>query len=353
MGWSLPGDRLICLQRDNLKPELFEKIISPSEAWRHAEQDYIFDDSWYHSRYIVMMELKSYGYPPPALHYGTQAKRQLQGMIKCGGVVCLDKYRAPPFNLFWVDDNGALICRDKDAFLFGGERVIKAFNLAVSQRDYRHSGGKPAPTSARQHKGSTTQPVAHDTLNTKSVGRLLAAGGIYNGNVAGFRQTAEQLGGDAPAGYNQVLNDTTKGLAIAGISVAAGLGIGRLNAARETEALSAPLSVKPAALKNFEKAASSPNRNGLTDAGRALQKHGGREGSVYYYSSQKALTLNEEAQSIVNEILNNPRTKIETRTVFENKQRVTVMEVTAPDGRALRYNADGSRLIGFREPPQK
>ena len=100
-------------------------------------------------------------------------------------------------------------------------------------------------------------------------------------------------------------------------------------------------------------AASSPNRNGLTDAGRALQKHGGREGSVYSYSSQKASVLNQEAQAIVNEILNNPNTKIETRVVFENKQKITVVEATAPDGRALRFNTDGSKLIGFREPPTK
>lgn len=91
----------------------------------------------------------------------------------------------------------------------------------------------------------------------------------------------------------------------------------------------------------------------MTDAGRALQKHGGREGSAYSYSSQKASVLNQEAQNIVNEILNNPNTKIESRVVFENKQRITVVEATAPDGRALRFNADGSRLIGFREPPTK
>jgi filamentous hemagglutinin len=100
----------------------------------------------------------------------------------------------------------------------------------------------------------------------------------------------------------------------------------------------------------LNQAASAPNRNGLTDAGRALQKHGGREGSVYSYTSQKAAVLNQEAQSIVNEILNNPNTKVESRIVFENKQKVTVVEATAPDGRALRFNADGSRLIGFREP---
>ncbi|WP_336756989.1 hemagglutinin repeat-containing protein [Pantoea sp. USHLN298] len=103
----------------------------------------------------------------------------------------------------------------------------------------------------------------------------------------------------------------------------------------------------------LNQAASSPNRNGLTDAGRALQKHGGREGSVYTYSSQKASVLNQEAQTIVNEILSNPNTKIENRVIFENKQRITVVEATAPDGRALRFTSDGSKLVGFREPPTK
>lgn len=64
------------------------------------------------------------------------------------------------------------------------------------------------------------------TLNSKSVGRLLAAGGIYNGNTEGFHKTAEQLGGDAPAGYDQVMDN--KGLLIAGASVVAGLTMGRM-----------------------------------------------------------------------------------------------------------------------------
>ncbi|HCC0888052.1 TPA: type VI secretion system tube protein Hcp [Salmonella enterica] len=64
------------------------------------------------------------------------------------------------------------------------------------------------------------------TLNSKAVGRLLAAGGIYNGNIEGFRDTAEKLGGDAPAGYKQVMDN--KGLLIAGASIAAGLTMGRM-----------------------------------------------------------------------------------------------------------------------------
>ena len=78
-------------------------------------------------------------------------------------------------------------------------------------------------------------PVQHaqaaKTINSKAAGRLLAAGGIYNGNIEGFHQTAQQLGGDAPAGYNQVMDN--KGLIIAGASVAAGLGLGRLGTANE------------------------------------------------------------------------------------------------------------------------
>ncbi len=45
------------------------------------------------------------------------------------------------------------------------------------------------------------------TLNSKAIGRLLVAGGVYNGNIEGFRDTAEKLGGDAIKGYDQILNE--------------------------------------------------------------------------------------------------------------------------------------------------
>lgn len=76
-----------------------------------------------------------------------------------------------------------------------------------------------------------------NTLNSKGVGRLLAAGGIYNGNIDGFRETAEKLGGDAPAGYEQVMNDQTKGTIIALASIASVFGMGRLGLASELEKL--------------------------------------------------------------------------------------------------------------------
>ncbi|ATX90613.1 type VI secretion system tube protein TssD [Citrobacter portucalensis] len=104
------------------------------------------------------------------------------------------------------------------------------------------------------------------TLNSAGIGRLLAAGGIYNGNIEGFRDTAEKLGGDAPIGFNQIINDQTKGLLIAGASITAGLGIGKLSTASAL-----------AEISNYSKISSleSPYLKGFTsEAGTLLNaKH--------------------------------------------------------------------------------
>ncbi len=41
------------------------------------------------------------------------------------------------------------------------------------------------------------------------------------------------------------------------------------------------------------------------------------------------------------------------KIVRENRKDVAYLEVTAQDGRILRYSADGSKLSGFREPSKK
>lgn len=69
------------------------------------------------------------------------------------------------------------------------------------------------PAEPAQHAQSAK------TINSKASGRLLAAGGIYNGNIEGFRKTAEQLGGDAVKGYDGVLNETTSGMMVAAASL--------------------------------------------------------------------------------------------------------------------------------------
>lgn len=102
-----------------------------------------------------------------------------------------------------------------DLPLFLHSRLSYLISHQLKQPAYYVS--KPAPVQYVQ---------TARTINSKAAGRLLAVGGIYNGNPGGFRKTAEQLGGDAPAGYDQIMNN--KGLLITGASVAAGLTMGRM-----------------------------------------------------------------------------------------------------------------------------
>ncbi|MBG5926254.1 MULTISPECIES: hypothetical protein [Providencia] len=100
--------------------------------------------------------------------------------------------------------------------------------------------------------------------------------------------------------------------------------------------------------EELKQAASEINRNGLTNAGRSLQKHGGREGSAYSYSNQKASVLNQEARALIDEILDNPNVIIRPRTIYENRKRIEVIDAKSPDGRVLRFSIDGKKFIGFR-----
>ncbi|AXH64620.1 MULTISPECIES: hypothetical protein [Providencia] len=102
--------------------------------------------------------------------------------------------------------------------------------------------------------------------------------------------------------------------------------------------------------EELKQAASEINRNGLTNAGRSLQKHGGREGSAYSYSNQKASVLNQEARALIDEILDNPNVIIRPRTIYENRKRIEVIDAKSPDGRVLRFSIDGKKFIVFREP---
>jgi len=89
-------------------------------------------------------------------------------------------------------------------------------------------------------------------------------------------------------------------------------------------------------------AAQVPDRNGLTQVGRALQKHSDREGSVFNGSSTgNAATRNEQGLRVLDEILDDPR------GTTEALNRVT--NVWDSTGRGVRYSNDGS-FMGFLEP---
>lgn len=191
------------------------------------------------------------------------------------------------------------------------------------------------------------------TLNSKSVGRLLAAGGIYNGNIEGFHKAAEQLGGDAPAGYDQVLNKQTQGVAITALSIAAGLGLNKFGTIGQIRALDKFVSKRVGTEKivgftidDLSKGASVMDKAGLTKAGRALQKHGDRAGSIFPKATGDAASKNAQGQQVVDNILNDS-----TKTIVQqNTGRFgQVIDIVSPNGLGIRYDSDGT-LIGFLEP---
>ncbi len=96
----------------------------------------------------------------------------------------------------------------------------------------------------------------------------------------------------------------------------------------------------------LSQAAATADRGGLTAAGRALQKHGGREGSAFPAAKGNPLSINQQGQHVVDDILTTPGSTMTTR---HHARFGEVTEVRAPDGRGLRYGPDG-KLIGFLEP---
>lgn len=99
-------------------------------------------------------------------------------------------------------------------------------------------------------------------------------------------------------------------------------------------------------LDELSQAAMAADRGGLTSAGRALQKHGGREGSAFPGVTGGPGAINKQGQFVVDDILTSPGSTNVTR----NHARFgEVTEIRAPDGRGVRYGPDG-KFIGFLEP---
>ncbi|WP_373273691.1 VENN motif pre-toxin domain-containing protein [Pseudomonas taiwanensis] len=91
-------------------------------------------------------------------------------------------------------------------------------------------------------------------------------------------------------------------------------------------------------------AASPVNKEGLTEAARALTKHasGQRSTGTFPKLSGGLEKQNATAERVVNEILKHPD------ATYKNLSRGG-LEVRAPDGRGLRFNSDGS-FSGFLDP---
>jgi RHS repeat-associated protein len=96
----------------------------------------------------------------------------------------------------------------------------------------------------------------------------------------------------------------------------------------------------------LSEAAGVADRGGLTAAGRALQKHGSREGSAFPKATGNPNSINRQAQDMVDDILTNPGSEAINR---HHARFGDVTEVRAPDGRGVRYGPD-VQFLGFLEP---
>ena len=83
------------------------------------------------------------------------------------------------------------------------------------------------------------------------------------------------------------------------------------------------------------------DRNGLTRAGRALQKHGDRPGSVFPRSAGSAEARNAQGIDQVDAILNDPNRTVQ---VLDN-----VINIYGSNGAGVRYSIGGD-FMGFLEP---
>jgi hypothetical protein len=228
-----------------LTPEDYPFVLSPDRAMDQAKKYYDLNQNHYSHFWSFELPTRLFSNPQTwqraQAGYSDQVYDTVKESLQIGWLIGINFMEdwSPYNNPFYVNDKGNLVCEAPNRYheWFVCE-VIDGYNDAVIRR----GGIKASPTERIHHGNYCAEPEQHAqtarTINSKAAGRLLAAGGIYNGNTEDFAKTAQQLGGDAPAGYEQVLNSNTAGTAIAIASVAAGLGLGRLSTLSEAERLS-------------------------------------------------------------------------------------------------------------------
>lgn len=101
-------------------------------------------------------------------------KDKLEKMVFSGDIVMLSDIHGPA-KLFYIGENGKLICTDPLSFHFdGAKKIIAEFNSSVSRKDYSHSEGKPRPTQVQRLVRASVPDLpaqqAFRTINTKAAG---------------------------------------------------------------------------------------------------------------------------------------------------------------------------------------
>ncbi|WP_373745616.1 MafB family polymorphic toxin [Neisseria dentiae] len=183
-------------------------------------------------------------------------------------------------------------------------------------------------------------------------GKLSAIGGL--GKLGGVEKDIGNAVRDWSAENPNAAETVEAAFNAAAVAKAAKLAKTGTGKAAVSEDFSDSVKVAKPSIKRFDlwdadelkNSAKEIDRGGLTIAGRALQKHGNREGSAFPRAQGNPTSVNLQAEKVVNDILNNPNT-ISTQRNTGRFGKVT--DIVAPDGRGLRYDSNG-KLIGFLEP---
>jgi len=96
-------------------------------------------------------------------------------------------------------------------------------------------------------------------------------------------------------------------------------------------------------IDNLLKAGSQLDKNGLTKAGRALQKHGDRPGSVFPKSTGNAASRNQQGQNVLEGILRSTN-----QTTRSNRFGGSDI-FDSNTGRGVRFDGNGN-MKGFLDP---
>jgi hypothetical protein len=88
------------------------------------------------------------------------------------------------------------------------------------------------------------------------------------------------------------------------------------------------------------------DRGGLTKAGRALDKHGGRSESMFPRAIGNPNNKNAQGQFVLDNILTHPNSIIKQRL---SKNYGNVIDIQIPLSQGVRYSIDGT-FIMFLEP---
>ncbi|HDR2794162.1 HNH endonuclease signature motif containing protein [Enterobacter cloacae] len=211
-----------------LTPEDFQYILRPEVAFERTRIFYDLDSDNYSHFSLQQMPKKKNGFINP---FSSKYDRKRNGIydgaydhtqhnLDTGWFIGIDESERWDYfnNPFYFNEDGDLIydCFMKHWHEWFEMMVRDAYHECLDN----HQGRKPAPTQKLHYSDTPVQHTqAGNKINSKAAGWLLAAGGIYNGNVEDFRKTADQLGGDAVKGYDQALNEQTAGAAIAAASI--------------------------------------------------------------------------------------------------------------------------------------